>query len=101
GLRASFCLGELLQQTGRLDEALVQFQTALALTGVGSATGSGAPLAGAIPSRADVFYRMADVELARGRLAESARLNAECLALEPDHYWGRFLRALILWQNGD
>lgn len=97
GPAASFCLGVLYRASGRLDEALAWLQRAL----------PGAPLSRAPTTvlrdaftRADVLYRIAETELARGHVEEARRLTAECLEADPDHYWGRFQWAMIAAQSG-
>jgi len=60
-----------------------------------------APAAENDVSRADVLYRMGEIELARGRVAEARHFTSECLAADTEHYWGRFQWALLLSRAGD
>jgi tetratricopeptide (TPR) repeat protein len=44
---------------------------------------------------------MGEIEFARGRLAEARQLTSQCLAADPEHYWGWFQSALLLAATGD
>jgi tetratricopeptide (TPR) repeat protein len=97
--RASACMGSIDRQSGHPENALTWFQRAID----GMAPGSAGELAARAHglTRADLLYLMGETELALGRLPDAKRHTLECLAAEPDHYWGGFQRGLILAAEGD
>jgi tetratricopeptide (TPR) repeat protein len=97
---STFCLGTLTRQAGRFDDAMAWFRRALEGSTLRPAAQAAAPAERDV-SRAEVLYRMGEIELARGRLAEARRLTSECLAADPQHYWGVFQWALLLARDGD
>jgi tetratricopeptide (TPR) repeat protein len=98
--QSTFCLGTLTRHAGTLDDAMAWFERALEGSTLRPAAQATAPAERDV-SRAEVLYRMGEIELARGRLAEARRLTSECLAAEPQHYWGSFQWALLLARDGD
>lgn len=96
---ASACLGSLDRQSGHLEDALTWFRRALD----GMAPGSDGELAARAHgvTRADALYLMGETELAMGRLPDARRHTLDCLAADPEHYWGGFQWGVILGVEGD
>lgn len=97
--RPSICMGALARQAGQFEDALTWFRRALDGMVPGS-TGESAARAHGV-TRGDVQYRMGETDLVLGRVAEARRLTLECLAANPEHYWGGFQLGLVLAAEGD
>lgn len=101
GTRVSaYCLALSLRRDGRLDEAMAQFERALAATAVRAGRQDGAAVVDAAPSPSDVLYRMGEIELTRGNLPRAWQRTRESLQGAPRHYWAWFQRAILLAREG-
>lgn len=96
GARASFCLGVRARNDRDFDAAMTWFRRAEAGSVRVEADDFPELAAERSVDRGEVLYRMAEVELTRGRTAEAQRLNDACLAERPEHYWCRLVRALLV-----
>jgi tetratricopeptide (TPR) repeat protein len=99
--RSAFCLGALARYADKLDDAMAWFRRALDGIPLRRAAEPVAPAGETEVSLAEVLYRMGEIELARGRLVEARQLTSQCLAADPEHYWGWFQWALLLARAGD
>lgn len=99
--RSAFCLGALARYADTLDDAMAWFRRALEGITLRRAAEPAAPAVENDVSRAEILYRMGEIELARGRLVEARQLTSQCLTADPEHYWGRFQWALLLSRAGD
>jgi tetratricopeptide (TPR) repeat protein len=92
-------MGALARQSGRFEDALTWFRGALDGMTPGSAGEAAARTHGL--TRADIQYRIGETELVLGRVPDAKRHTLDCLAAEPEHYWGWFQWGLILAAEGD